>query len=80
MPTYRFIHKETMHFTAAFLATVETQTTKSYNMFNEEFHLETSKIEDEVMEEVNSSPSRLYVSVGTLMLPQSSAWHEDTVM
>lgn len=67
-----------MQFTAVFLATLEIQTTKSYNMFNEE--LETSKIQDEVMEGVNSSPNRLCVSVGTLMLPQSSAWHEDSVM
>lgn len=48
MPTCRFIHKETMQFTAISLATLETQTTKSYNIFNEEFHLETSKIQDEV--------------------------------
>lgn len=48
MFTYRFIHKETRQFTAISLATLETQTIKSYNMFNKELHLETSKIQDEV--------------------------------
>lgn len=48
MSTYRFIHKETRQFTAHSLATLETQTTKSYNMYNKELHLETSKIQDEI--------------------------------
>lgn len=85
MLTYRFVLKETVKFTAVSSAALETQTTKAYNIFSEEFHLKTSNIQDEVRVTLLyggriPSLSRLWASVGTLTLLQRSAGHEDTLM